>query len=303
MLKQCLLALFFSVQVFPAFATTMPAPKRVLTTDWTIAETMMLLGVTPIGLGQLSSYHTWVAEPQLPKSVVDIGLRSQPNRELIAELKPDLILISSFYATIEATLVKIAPIASITLYAPQDDIWHRLFAATREIAKQVGRVERGEQLLQGLTHQMQTLKQCWQPNQRDLLVVQFIDERHVRVFGKQSLFNAVIEQSGLHNAWRKETNYWGFSTAALEELMPYTNATLIVVDPIPVGIANQLKTSGLWPMIPAVAENHLLHMPPVWSFGGVASASRFANELSRLLPMQHSALCHESEYVFSLASN
>jgi iron complex transport system substrate-binding protein len=30
--------------------------------------------------------------------VIDIGLRAQPNRELLAELKPDLILISPLAA-------------------------------------------------------------------------------------------------------------------------------------------------------------------------------------------------------------
>ena len=33
-----------------------------------------------------------------------------------------------------------------------------------------------------------------------LLVVQFIDERHVRVFGRGSLFEAVMQRLGLRNA-------------------------------------------------------------------------------------------------------
>ncbi|MGM0913096.1 MAG: hypothetical protein ACQEXC_05115 [Pseudomonadota bacterium] len=40
------------------------------------------------------------------------------------------------------------------------------------------------------------------------LVVQFMDERHVRVFGEGGLYQAVMDRLGLENAWRGETNAW-----------------------------------------------------------------------------------------------
>jgi iron complex transport system substrate-binding protein len=75
-----------------------PAPRRrIATVDWTIAETLLALG-SPRWRWGMWPYRAWVGEPQLPAGVIDIGLRAQPNRELLAELKPDLILISPLAA-------------------------------------------------------------------------------------------------------------------------------------------------------------------------------------------------------------
>ena len=91
----------------PAAAGTVP---RIATVDWTIAETLLALGVTPLAMGDVNSYRAWVGEPRLPAEVIDIGLRAQPNRELLAELKPDLILISPLAAPLAPTLSRIAPV-------------------------------------------------------------------------------------------------------------------------------------------------------------------------------------------------
>jgi iron complex transport system substrate-binding protein len=71
------------------------------------------------------AYRAWVGEPQLPAGVIDIGLRAQPNRELLAELKPDLILISPLAAPWRRPLPHRA-VHSIALYEPGTDLWLRL---------------------------------------------------------------------------------------------------------------------------------------------------------------------------------
>lgn len=281
--------------LFFLFPVVTQAAPRIVTTDWTIGETLLLLGVTPVAIGQKAAYDSWVGEPRLPEEVADLGLRMQPNRELLAALRPDVIMISSFYSAIKPTLERVAPVATITMYQPDDDIWIRLFTATRDIARVAEKVQAGEQLLRQFTAQLNRIRQCLKP-QQPLLVVQFIDERHVRVFGEHSLFNAVMQQTGIPNAWMGKTNYWGFNTATLEELTQYPDATLVVVEPYPAGTEAQLKTSGLWQLIPAVAQKRVLSLPPIWSFGGVASASRFASELAKILPMKRSMMCREEMY-------
>ncbi|MGL6163679.1 MAG: iron-siderophore ABC transporter substrate-binding protein, partial [Aeromonas veronii] len=51
------------------------ALPRIATVDWTIAETLLALGVTPLAVGDAGPYQAWVGEPRLPAGVVDIGLR------------------------------------------------------------------------------------------------------------------------------------------------------------------------------------------------------------------------------------
>ena len=117
-------------------------------------------------------------------------------------------------------------------------------------------------------------------------MVQFMDARHVRVFGENSLYNAVLEQLALPNAWDEPTNAWGFALVGIEALARYPDATLVIVDPLPAGVETQLEKSGLWQQLPSVQHGHLLRLPPVWSFGALPSAQRFARELSSALNAQ-----------------
>lgn len=256
---------------------------RIATVDWTIAETLLALGVTPLAVGDVSAYRAWVGEPLLPADVVDIGLRAQPNRELLAELKPDRILISPLAAPLAPTLSRIAPVQSIALYDPQTDLWQRLHEATLTIAALVNKTAEANELLTDLNRDLEQMKQTLPAELPPLLVVQFIDDRHVRVFGRHSLFEAVMQRLGLRNAWQGETNDWGFSVASLEQFLSIPEARLVVVDPIPVGVSERLQEPGLWQHLPLVQQAPVLHLPAVWSFGGVLAARRFATLLSEAL--------------------
>lgn len=264
----------------PSERTQVP---RIATVDWTIAETLLALGVTPLAVGDVSAYRAWVGEPLLPADVVDIGLRAQPNRELLAELKPDRILISPLAAPLAPTLSRIAPVQSIALYDPQTDLWQRLHEATLTIAALVNKTAEANELLTDLNRDLEQMKQTLPAELPPLLVVQFIDERHVRVFGRHSLFEAVMQRLGLRNAWQGETNAWGFSVASLEQFLSIPEARLVVVDPIPVGVSERLQEPGLWQHLPLVQQAPVLHLPAVWSFGGVLAARRFATLLSEAL--------------------
>ena len=103
-------AIGLSILLLATAAPAQPNPQpalsapRIVTLDWTIAETLMGMGVAPQAVAQLSAYHDWVAEPALPDTVVDLGLRTQPNLELLADLQPDLILISPMFSNLAPLL-------------------------------------------------------------------------------------------------------------------------------------------------------------------------------------------------------
>ncbi|WP_442907970.1 hypothetical protein [Halomonas sp. PA16-9] len=110
-----------------------------------------------------------------------------------------------------------------------------------------------------------------------------MDARHVRVFGENSLYNAVLEQLDLPNAWDQSTNAWGFALVGIEALARYPEATLVIIDPLPTGVEEKLAKSGLWQQLPSVRHNRIVHLPPVWSFGALPSAQRFARKLTTAL--------------------
>ncbi|HHQ4900989.1 TPA: ABC transporter substrate-binding protein [Aeromonas veronii] len=280
----CLISLLLplAAQADTSPISSVPLP-RIATVDWTIAETLLALGVTPLAVGDAGPYQAWVGEPRLPAGVVDIGLRTQPNRELLAELKPDRILISPLAAPLAPTFSRIAPVSTIALYDGQTDLWQRLHEVTLTLARMVGKTAEGERLLAGLDRDLASMQARLPADLPPLLVVQFIDERHVRVFGRHSLFDAVMTRLGLRNGWQEQTNDWGFSVVSIEQFMTLPTARLVVVDPIPVGVNERLQEPGLWQHLPLVRQAPVLHLPAVWSFGGVLAARRFAGLLSDAL--------------------
>ncbi|MFQ2031039.1 ABC transporter substrate-binding protein [Aeromonas veronii] len=280
----CLISLLLPLAAQAETSPSASAPlPRIATVDWTIAETLLALGVTPLAVGDAGPYQAWVGEPRLPAGVVDIGLRTQPNRELLAELKPDRILISPLAAPLAPTFSRIAPVSTIALYDGQTDLWQRLHEVTLTLARMVGKTAEGERLLAGLDRDLASMQAGLPADLPPLLVVQFIDERHVRVFGRHSLFDAVMTRLGLRNGWQEQTNDWGFSVVSIEQFMTLPTARLVVVDPIPVGVSERLQEPGLWQHLPLVRQAPVLHLPAVWSFGGVLAARRFAGLLSDAL--------------------
>ena len=254
-------------------------PPRLVTVDWTIAETLLALGVVPQGVGEIAGYHAWVGAPTIPDGVRDIGLRTQPNLELLVQMAPDRILISRMFRSLEPVLSRIAPTSFIDNQAGES-AWAAMVAQTRDIGRLAGREEASEELIRATENHIEALRDRIDPPERPLLVVQFMDAVHVRVFGADSLYGSVLERLGLSNAWARPTNSWGFSLVSLQELA-YVDGRLVVVEPLPVGV--ELPDTGLWLALPSVRRGDLLQLPQAWSFGALPSARRFADILAAAL--------------------
>ncbi|WP_235040750.1 ABC transporter substrate-binding protein [Vreelandella profundi] len=266
--------------------TVTNAHAQVATVDWTIAETLLAIDAPVSSIAQQADYHAWVGEPRIPESATDMGLRTQPNLEFLAQLPTEQMLISSMFASLAPRLEKIAPVTSLALFSAGADTWQEMQALTRELGEITNREVAAEQLINDTQTLMASLRQA-RPETAPLLMVQFMDARHVRVFGKSSLYNAVLEQLALPNAWEQTTNAWGFALVGVEALAHYPEATIVIIDPLPAGVEAELARSGLWQQLPNVKNANLLRLPPVWSFGALPSAQRFARVLTAALEESH----------------
>nr|WP_183383676.1 iron-siderophore ABC transporter substrate-binding protein [Halomonas stenophila] len=256
----------------------MAAPPRLATLDWTLAETLVALEAPPRAVAQVEAYHAWVVEPALPDTTTDLGLRSQPNLELLASLDPDRILISPMFANLTPRLSRIAPVENLTLYRPGLDTWTEMRELTRSIGELVDRPEAATRLIETTEAKLAGLREELGTDQPPLLMVQFMDSRHVRVFGAGGLFQAVLDRLDLDNAWTGATNAWGFSLVGIEALADL-DARLVVVEPYPAGVQETLADSGLWRHLVETSRGTPIVLPPVWSFGALPSAGRFAELL------------------------
>lgn len=270
------LALFFcAVSVADAADT-----PRVAVLDWGQAQTLIAIGAPPVAMAQIASYGDWVGGPAVPASVRELGLRVQPNMELLSQLDLDAITITPMYENSRARLAQVAPVESIDVYYHDGSAWDNTVASTRALAKLVHRETAAERFIESTRAQIEMLAKRLPADARDLLVLQFVDARHVRVFGDNSLMGDVMTRMGLSNAWQQDTNFWGFALVPIERLATIENARIAVLAPTPIGVAEEIDNSVLWQHLPAVRDRAVLDLPAVWSFGGLPSATRFARGLA-----------------------
>ena len=124
--------------------------KSFATLDWTVAETLIVLGEKPVAVGDVKSYQQWVSEPALPNDTLDLGVRMQPNPEQILALKQgdhDLHFInSSFYAQATATLEPFSTVTLVDFYT-EGDAWQNIVNASRKVAFIADKQTEFEQLM------------------------------------------------------------------------------------------------------------------------------------------------------------
>lgn len=276
--------LLFALLATSAMATASPGcdngGPRVVAINWSLVQTLIALGAPPVGVANTDSYRKWVAEPALPDCVANIGRRLEPNLTVVSGLRPDLVVMSSFYGALAGRLAPIAPVETLTIYTAGGDPYQRSLDVAAELAGRTGTEAALERLKQRLGDSMAALTRARRATGGTprIYVMQFRDANHVRVFGEGSLFHAVLARAGFRNAWQRSTNAWGFALAEITEL-DHTADYLLVIDPVPADAERMMANSPLWRALPAT-QGQVRRLPPVWAYGGVATAIRFA-ELSR----------------------
>ncbi|OOF58214.1 iron ABC transporter substrate-binding protein [Rodentibacter myodis] len=248
------------------------------TVDWSVAETLIALGQPPLAVGDVKSYQTWVIEPRLPNNTLDLGIRLQPNLERILSLshsaQPLTFIHSSFYSALNDKLSSYGKVYNVDFYQA-GNAWQNIVAATKAIGNIIHKPEAVQHLLSQYEKTIAHYRPLLQPfRHQPIALVQFIDTRHLRIYGENSLLGAVITQLGFNNAYRHEVNAWGFQNIDLTELAKLPeNTRFVVIKPYPNNIAVALKHNTLWQRLP-LAKSPLI-LPAVWTFGALPSAQRF----------------------------
>ncbi|NOT27399.1 MAG: ABC transporter substrate-binding protein [Acidobacteria bacterium] len=255
-------------------------PLRVASMDWALAETMIALGHDPIAIVAAADWNRYVVEPPLPRGVADLGLHPEINFELLATLAPDLILTSPFVQDLEPVLQRIAPVQRISIFEKSAVPLAQPREVTRVLGDSLGRTDAARSLLATADQAFDGYRQRVRAlHPLPVLLVNFIDARHVRVYGGAGLYQNVLDRIGITNAWTRETNYWGYSTVGIETLATDTDLRLIAFEPVPPDAQSTLARSPLWSHLPFVRAGHVSVLPSVLMFGAIPSALRFARLL------------------------
>ncbi|WP_166366231.1 ABC transporter substrate-binding protein [Pseudomonas akapageensis] len=250
-------------------------PRRVVVLDWGLVEQLLAIGVTPVGVGEPDGYRRWVSIPELPASVADVGARREPNLEAMSQLRPDLILATPEYTSILPLLNAVAPTMLLATFDDHGQPLQRSRHITTLLGRMLGHEAQADALLKRVDKRFAEARAALAGQAREpLYLVTFLDERHLRVNGGQGLYQAVLDQLGLRNAWQGPTSSWGFATITLSALATPADARLVLFEPLPDRAV--LDRNPIWKALSAVREQRVDSLPAVWPYGGVSSAERLA---------------------------
>jgi iron complex transport system substrate-binding protein len=259
------------------------ATLRIAALDWGMVATLVSLGVTPVGVPAPAWYDRYVVDPALPTSVVDVGLLFTPNFELLQALAPQLIVTTPLLQQAAPMLQRIAPVYADLIFQPTPDVLDIAERGTLGLAERIGARGAGEQLIASTRNELTATAQRFAGQAtRPFIIASPLDNRHVSLFGPNSLYGGVLRRCGLTNA--DMTIQGEFNIVGLEKLGSYGDATMILIDsPVVPGMAARLTESRLWRTFPFVLDGRLHILPAVLGSGGLPSASRFARLLADAL--------------------
>ena len=279
MSRRALLAGLALAPVMAPRALALGRYKRIVTLDYALASTLLSIGAKPIGVASLADWGRWVVDPPIPADVVDIGSSWEVNFELLAALKPDLILTTPYLEALKSRLETFAPVVSIPVYSGEGEpVLPAAYKATETIGDLIGMGGEARAFLARAEATFDRCRQRLAGNDMRVLLVNIMDIRHVRIFGAPGLYHGVLQRLGIDNAWTGTGNYWGFQTMGIEELAAFDDPRirLFALEPLPRDVLPKLTTSPIWQALPATRDGRFGTMPGVLMFGMVREAMRFA---------------------------
>lgn len=282
--RRLLTAMALSPLLFslPTRAAGSPDITRIVALEWLPVELLIALGVVPLAVADIHNYNLWVQDPQLPDSVIDVGQRTEPNLELLQQLNPSLILLSKGYGP---SAQKLQPISQTMEFGFNDGSGKPLTVgrnSLQQLAQRLGLEARATQHLQQFdTFLLAERSRLQGYRQQPLLLFSLLDTRHVLVIGQKSLFQEVMDQLGIENAWQGETNFWGTAVVGIERLAAVKNARAIYLDHGNQAMMDKVSSTPLWQALPFIRQGQLRQMPAVWFYGATLSAMRFCRLLEQ----------------------
>ncbi|WP_232696638.1 ABC transporter substrate-binding protein [Brevibacillus daliensis] len=263
--------------------TSIPGtPKRVVVLTTQGVETMIALGVKPVGaVGSFTDptkFYDFV-KPEL-EGVTVVGSESQPSLEAIASLKPDLILGMKFrHEKIYQQLSAIAP--TVFVEEPRGD-WKENFSL---FAEAVNKKAEGEKILAGWEKRVADFKvKAGDKLTTEVSVVRFMPGR-VRIYYKNTFLGTILKELGVARPASQDKDE--FADEVTKERIPEMDGDIMFYFSYETGdgeaskLEQEWTNDSLWKNLNVVKANKVFKVDDViWNTsGGVIAANKVLDEL------------------------
>ncbi|MGY4761591.1 ABC transporter substrate-binding protein [Paenibacillus caseinilyticus] len=271
-------------------------PKRIVALEWLYAEDVLALGIQPVGIADIAGMNKWVNIPvEIGPDVTDVGTRQEPNLEMIASLKPDLIIgLKSTSRTNYESLKGIAPTLVFDPYPPEGagDQYGEMISTFQTIADVLGKKDEAAKVLSSLDRTYADAKAkltaAGMTERPFALAMAYSNQNAVtfRISTDNSQAVKILEHAGLKNAYKSEKfEIYGFTTTDVEALPALQDANFLhIIQGSDNVIENQLKDNPVWKGLNFVKENRVYALGgDMWPYGGPLSAQVMAKKTAELL--------------------
>ncbi|GAA2542681.1 MULTISPECIES: iron-siderophore ABC transporter substrate-binding protein [Streptomyces] len=269
--------------------------KKVVGTEWNVVESLVSLGVDPVGVADVKGYKTWNTAAPLKNEPEDIGTRGEPSMDTIASLKPDLIVATTdLQPSAVKQLRKVAPVLEVKSADASDPIGQMLENVDL-IAEATGTTERAATLKKDFEANLAEGKKVLADAGLDGAEFAFADgyvtsnQVSVRPYTAGSLIGAVNERLGLKNAWKmKGDEVYGLAATDVEGLTDLGKVHFAYIandkDPNSDPFGKQLAGNSVWKSLPFVKSGDVHRLPDgMWMFGGIGSMETYADSVVEAL--------------------
>lgn len=258
------------------------AEQRIVALEWLTVELLLALGIQPLGVADIRNYRHWVSWPALAKETIELGLRTEPNLELLVQLRPSLILHVNGYGPSATRLATIASTLGFDHNRGDGAILTTAIDNLHLLAARLQRQTEAAAHLRWFEAVLASARAQWTAHRaRPLLIMSLLDKNQAMVFGPFSLFGNLLQRLALTNAFHGATNFWGSALLSVTQLANFAEAEVFCLQHGDNRVMQQVTHASFWQALPFVRQRRFHLLAPVWCFGATFSALHFCQQLGR----------------------
>lgn len=256
--------------------------KRIAALTWEATEHLLKLNIVPVAVAEAEEYRRWVGRPKLDATVIDAGLRTEPNLELLIEIEPDLILISPMLEDMRLQLERIAPVRSMAGFSLGRDNYMLQRENFLALAEELNCLALAKEKLQEFDQKISTLKEKIQKRfanrPPEVTVINLTTPTTVLMYGENSMPQRALDLLGVKSGYPIRPSAWGITQTSVMSLKNINQGIVIYLEPF--HYKDVLFDTKFWQSMPFVKKGMLRSIPTTWSYGGVFSIQYLAEAMS-----------------------
>ncbi|WP_329354380.1 Fe(3+) dicitrate ABC transporter substrate-binding protein [Vibrio natriegens] len=256
-------------------------PERVVVLEFSFVDALAAVDVSPVG----------VADDKDPTRVIaavrekvepwqSVGARSQPSLEVIAQLKPDLIIADAErHRTIYEDLQRIAP---TLLLKSRGETYQENLESALKIGVAIGKQD---QMMQRVEHHHQTMAQFKQHfTTQETIQFGVVSDKEMWLHSPVSYAGGVLTTLGLNSPLDDKTQT-AYLPTSFEFLLKTNPDWLLIGLYSTPNVVDEWRKNPLFKLLTSVKKQQVIEVSPqLWSLNrGMLAAEEIAHNLKALL--------------------